>query len=149
MFLLTHQLQLFGGHFNFPEGRPTSNFDSITSALLTVFQVLSPSIIYRAYIYRIKSKYDLVGPFYHHLWQHESHDCHKLSSWSGPKVLGIVIKLVFGQILTGEDWNQVMYYAINSKGGRLNHIDFEKISNKDIWLIPIIVNISRDRSQKI
>ena len=23
-----------------------------------------------------------------------------------------------GQILTGEDWNQVMYYAINSKGGR-------------------------------
>ena len=32
-------LQLFGGHFNFPEGRPTSNFDSITSALLTVFQV--------------------------------------------------------------------------------------------------------------
>ena len=32
-------MQLFGGHFNFPEGRPTSNFDSITSALLTVFQV--------------------------------------------------------------------------------------------------------------
>ena len=31
--------QLFGGQFNFPEGRPTSNFDSITSALLTVFQV--------------------------------------------------------------------------------------------------------------
>merc|ERR1719458_1235787 len=52
-------MQLFGGQFNFPEGRPTSNFDSITSALLTVFQ-----------------------------------------------------------ILTGEDWNQVMYYAINSKGGR-------------------------------
>ena len=33
-------MQLFGGQFNFPEGRPTSNFDSITSALLTVFQVL-------------------------------------------------------------------------------------------------------------
>ena len=32
-------MQLFGGKFNFPEGRPTSNFDSITSALLTVFQV--------------------------------------------------------------------------------------------------------------
>ena len=32
-------MQLFGGQFNFPEGRPTSNFDSITSALLTVFQV--------------------------------------------------------------------------------------------------------------
>ena len=37
--IYTHALQLFGGHFNFPEGRPTSNFDSITSALLTVFQV--------------------------------------------------------------------------------------------------------------
>ena len=34
-------MQLFGGQFNFPEGRPTSNFDSITSALLTVFQVKS------------------------------------------------------------------------------------------------------------
>ena len=33
-------MQLFGGHFNFPEERPTSNFDSITSALLTVFQVM-------------------------------------------------------------------------------------------------------------
>ena len=32
-------MQLFGGQFNFPDGRPTSNFDSITSALLTVFQV--------------------------------------------------------------------------------------------------------------
>merc|ERR550519_2931403 len=54
-------MQLFGGQFNFPEGRPTSNFDSITSALLTVFQ-----------------------------------------------------------ILTGEDWNQVMYTSINAKGGRDN-----------------------------
>ena len=32
----------------------------------------------------------------------------------------------FVQILTGEDWNQVMYYAINSKGGRLVQIYFEK-----------------------
>ena len=24
---------------------------------------------------------------------------------------------IYFQILTGEDWNQVMYYAINSKGG--------------------------------
>ena len=32
-------MQLFGGNFNFPEGRPTSNFDTITNALLTVFQV--------------------------------------------------------------------------------------------------------------
>ena len=52
-------MQLFGGSFNFPDGRPTSNFDTIVPSLLTVFQ-----------------------------------------------------------ILTGEDWNQVMYTAINSKGGR-------------------------------
>ena len=29
-------------------------------------------------------------------------------------------ELDFFQILTGEDWNQVMYTAINSKGGREN-----------------------------
>lgn len=32
-------MQLFGGFFNFPGGTPTSNFNTITSALLTVFQV--------------------------------------------------------------------------------------------------------------
>ena len=42
--LFSPNFQLFGGHFNFPEGRPTSNFDSITSALLTVFQVIIVSI---------------------------------------------------------------------------------------------------------
>jgi len=52
-------MQFFGGQLNFPEGTPTSNFDSIINALLTVFQVL-----------------------------------------------------------TGEDWNTVMYTAIRSKGGR-------------------------------
>merc|ERR1719189_2744778 len=52
-------MQFFGGQLNFPEGTPTSNFDSIINALLTVFQVL-----------------------------------------------------------TGEDWNNVMYTAIRSKGGR-------------------------------
>uniref|UniRef100_A0A0K2T8V8 Cacophony [Nasonia vitripennis] n=1 Tax=Lepeophtheirus salmonis TaxID=72036 RepID=A0A0K2T8V8_LEPSM len=52
-------MQIFGGSFNFSTGTPTSNFNTITSALLTVFQVL-----------------------------------------------------------TGEDWNQVMYTAIDSKGGR-------------------------------
>ena len=42
--MFSPNFQLFGGHFNFPEGRPTSNFDSITSALLTVFQVIIVSI---------------------------------------------------------------------------------------------------------
>ena len=40
-------MQLFGGNFNFPEGRPTSNFDTITNALLTVFQVSSSFIRYK------------------------------------------------------------------------------------------------------
>ena len=71
-------MQLFGGQFNFPEGRPTSNFDSITSALLTVFQVNNAIAI----------------------------DIKQIS------FLMFVL-----QILTGEDWNQVMYYAINSGGG--------------------------------
>ena len=32
-------MQLFGGAFNFREGRPAANFDSFTVAMLTVFQV--------------------------------------------------------------------------------------------------------------
>ena len=34
-------MQLFGGAFNFPDGRPSANFDSFTVAMLTVFQVNS------------------------------------------------------------------------------------------------------------
>ena len=49
--MMTMTMQLFGGQFNFPEGRPTSNFDSITSALLTVFQVSSAFIIYIIWIW--------------------------------------------------------------------------------------------------
>ncbi len=51
-------MQLFGGAFNFSDGRPPSNFDTFAIALLTVFQVL-----------------------------------------------------------TGEDWNEVMYQGIESQGG--------------------------------
>nr|XP_006819159.1 PREDICTED: voltage-dependent P/Q-type calcium channel subunit alpha-1A-like [Saccoglossus kowalevskii] len=51
-------MQLFGGHFNFPEGKPPHNFDTFPVALMTVFQ-----------------------------------------------------------ILTGEDWNVVMYDGIRSQGG--------------------------------
>ena len=32
-------MQLFGGSFNFPNHTPTSNFDTVINALLTVFQV--------------------------------------------------------------------------------------------------------------
>ncbi|KAA3681610.1 uncharacterized protein DEA37_0007098 [Paragonimus westermani] len=51
-------MQLFGGDFNFDEGRPTQNFDTFVKALMTVFQ-----------------------------------------------------------ILTGEDWNTVMYNGIRAQGG--------------------------------
>ncbi|PAA86585.1 hypothetical protein BOX15_Mlig012532g2 [Macrostomum lignano] len=34
-------MQLFGGEFNFPEGRPAQNFDTFVKGLLTVFQVLT------------------------------------------------------------------------------------------------------------
>uniref|UniRef100_A0A5S6QUK1 Voltage-dependent calcium channel type A subunit alpha-1 n=1 Tax=Trichuris muris TaxID=70415 RepID=A0A5S6QUK1_TRIMR len=51
-------MQLFGGEFNFDEGRPPTHFDTFPVALITVFQ-----------------------------------------------------------ILTGEDWNEVMYLAIESQGG--------------------------------
>ncbi|XP_074655928.1 voltage-dependent calcium channel type A subunit alpha-1-like [Tubulanus polymorphus] len=51
-------MQLFGGEWNFPDGRPAMHFDTFSMALLTVFQ-----------------------------------------------------------ILTGEDWNTVMYFGIRSRGG--------------------------------
>ncbi|TGZ60418.1 hypothetical protein CRM22_008542 [Opisthorchis felineus] len=34
-------MQLFGGDFNFGEGRPTQHFDTFVKALLTVFQILT------------------------------------------------------------------------------------------------------------
>ncbi|OON23829.1 transporter, cation channel family protein, partial [Opisthorchis viverrini] len=34
-------MQLFGGDFNFDEGRPTQHFDTFVKALLTVFQILT------------------------------------------------------------------------------------------------------------
>lgn len=34
-------MQLFGGQFNFDEGKPASNFDTFGVALLTVFQILT------------------------------------------------------------------------------------------------------------
>lgn len=51
-------MQVFGGKFNFPSGKPRANYDSFWEAMLTVFQ-----------------------------------------------------------ILTGEDWNEVMYNGIKSFGG--------------------------------
>ena len=32
-------MQVFGGRFNFPEGKPRMNFDSFGQSVITVFQV--------------------------------------------------------------------------------------------------------------
>lgn len=37
-------MQLFGGSFSFPDETPTSNFDTVINALLTVFQVRFTSV---------------------------------------------------------------------------------------------------------
>lgn len=34
-------MQLFGGRFNFPEGKPRGNFDNFHQAFITVFQLLT------------------------------------------------------------------------------------------------------------
>ena len=38
-------MQLFGGRFNFPDGKPRGNYDTFNIALVTVFQVLTMDII--------------------------------------------------------------------------------------------------------
>ena len=34
-------MQLFGGRFNFPEGKPRGHFDNFHQAFITVFQLLT------------------------------------------------------------------------------------------------------------
>ena len=43
-------MQLFGGSFNFPTETPTSNFDTVLNALLTVFQVHSSFLVFTSNI---------------------------------------------------------------------------------------------------
>ena len=82
-------MQLFGGTFNFLDGTPTSNFDSVINALLTVFQARR-----------------------------------KISAQASNSqqycILYFVSDLSFlrPQVLTEEDWNNVMYTAIEASGGR-------------------------------
>ena len=107
-------MQLFGGQFNFPDGRPTSNFDSVTSALLTVFQVKEN--VFSSIRVRLWETFVFFSICKQDTFQQQS-ETHKKD---------ILYQILFHpnhlfhflfQILTGEDWNQVMYYAINSKGG--------------------------------
>lgn len=76
-------MQVFGGRFNFEEteAKPRSNFDSFWQSLLTVFQVS-------------------VGPF------NRINNAYFLGSNTVELKICAIILL---QILTGEDWNAVMY----------------------------------------
>ena len=54
-------MQLFGGAFNFRDGRPSANFDSFTVAMLTVFQVRKFSRFLIFSFYHIKQNYSHIG----------------------------------------------------------------------------------------
>ena len=56
-----------------------------------------------------------------HLGQYSSEKIEKKLKKTTPfQFFLLILYILFFQILTGEDWNQVMYTAINSKGGREN-----------------------------
>lgn len=86
-------LQVFGGKFNFNdlEDKPRYNFDNFWQSLLTVFQVIYSITI---------STLLFVKLFILHAKFKEN-----------------LILYSFLQILTGEDWNAVMYVGILAYGG--------------------------------
>ncbi|XP_012929096.1 voltage-dependent N-type calcium channel subunit alpha-1B isoform X6 [Heterocephalus glaber] len=96
-------MQLFGGQFNFKDETPTTNFDTFPAAILTVFQTgpdqaIGPSDVHDCPFSRLLPHGPLAGsPASIHL------------------VTGTQSQL--SQILTGEDWNAVMYHGIESQGG--------------------------------
>ncbi|VDP44893.1 unnamed protein product [Schistosoma mattheei] len=75
-------MQLFGGEFNFDDGKPGQNFDTFVKALLTVFQ-----------------------------------------------------------ILTGEDWNMIMYDGIRSQGG-VNNGGFVYYTLLNVFLAIAVDNLA-------
>lgn len=82
---------LFCTRWNFDEGKPSANFDTFVVALLTVFQVC---VVFSA--------------LYNTAW-------HVLVTLAMYKFLNGTL-----QILTGEDWNEVMINGIRSQGGIKN-----------------------------
>ena len=57
-------MQLFGGSFNFPDETPTSNFDTVINALLTVFQVILYDIYTETYKSELDAPYHVVDYYY-------------------------------------------------------------------------------------
>lgn len=80
-------LLIFPRRFNFEDETPTTNFDTFPAAILTVFQVKVNSVMLFVLL------------------------C--LNLWTGLRNQPVSPL----QILTGEDWNAVMYHGIESQGG--------------------------------
>lgn len=96
-------MQLFGGKFNFDETQmKRSTFDSFPQALLTCFQVI--------YISKISLSYAHCLAFLFMVLIRSPSLC----------LLNVFLFISDGlllQILTGEDWNAVMYDGIMAYGG--------------------------------
>lgn len=88
-------MQLFGGKFNFDETQmKRSTFDSFPQALLTCFQVISLNVTIGQLFLYVASRIRDAPTSLHFLFDDTSL-----------------------QILTGEDWNAVMYDGIMAYGG--------------------------------
>ncbi|EPY88203.1 hypothetical protein CB1_000191011, partial [Camelus ferus] len=92
-------MQLFGGQFNFQDETPTTNFDTFPAAILTVFQVRLRLLACR------EGGRPPIIPFLA-----PPHD-------PDADVLAEPYVEQTRSILTGEDWNAVMYHGIESQGG--------------------------------
>lgn len=123
-------MQLFGGRFNVisdTEDKPRSNFDTFWQSLLTVFQVhifktlvcISKVVKYSTFsqiLQKLQPLIILKSDLY--VWVYYIRTVQNLMycDVSRSSLIHVVDFFDF-QILTGEDWNMVMYDGINSYGG--------------------------------
>ncbi|KAB1280133.1 Voltage-dependent N-type calcium channel subunit alpha-1B [Camelus dromedarius] len=116
-------MQLFGGQFNFQDETPTTNFDTFPAAILTVFQVRLRLLACREgghppIIPFLAPPHDpdadvLAEPYVEQT--RPMHVCHVVVQ---DDEVGVPTSCtVRVPILTGEDWNAVMYHGIESQGG--------------------------------
>ena len=95
-------MQVFGGKFNFENQElPRSNFDSFWQSLLTVFQVI------------------ITGDWWWRWWWCSGSNVSLCPEENKTKLIFILFFIAnkLGKILTGEDWNAVMYDGIKAYGG--------------------------------